>query len=129
MKRTLAFACLIAGLALFGTPGVEAQNFQWGLIDGTLPAPTLLRGNLNATIVKQGVGSYKLTFTVPVFYLQITSQAGGPGGDATNTLASVDYDTLNPRVVYIAIFGIGGSVPRTTELFRTDARFSVEMRR
>ena len=130
MKRLLLAACLLSGLILFSAPRAEAQNFQWGLIDGTPPTPTRIRGNLNATIVRQGMGSYKLTFTVPVFYVQVTSQAGGPGGDASQTMASVTYDTLNPRIIYVAIYGIRqGGVPDTTELYRTDARFSIEMRR
>jgi hypothetical protein len=130
MKRLLFAACLIAGVTLFSAPLAEAQDFQWGLIDGTQANPTRIRGNLNATIVRQGVGSYRLTFTVPVFYVQVTSQAGGPGGDAAPTLASVTYDTSNPRIIYVGIFGIRqGGAPATTELYRTNARFSIEMRR
>jgi hypothetical protein len=130
MRRLLIAALVVAGLALLASPPVEAQAFQWGLYDGTVANPVRLRGNLAANVVRTSAGLYTLTFANPVFYVQVTSLTGGPSGDVTPSVASVSYDTSNPRVIYVRIYGIFPGTPAgTTELNLRNGRFSIEVRR
>ena len=103
MKRLLIAAFVVMSLPFFASRPLKAQAFQWGLYDGVAATPVRLRGNLNATVVRTSAGFYKLTFTAPVYYVQVTSLTGGPSGDVTPTVASVAYDTSNARVIYLTI--------------------------
>jgi hypothetical protein len=130
MRRLLIAALVVAGLALFASPPLEAQAFQWGLYDGVAATPVRLRGNLAATVVRTGTGFYKLTFANPVYYVQVTSLTGGPSGDVTPSVASVSYDTTNARVIYVTIYGIYSGAPAdTSKLTPLNGRFSIEVRR
>jgi hypothetical protein len=130
MKHLLLAVFVVVGLSLFVSPPLKAQAFQWGLYDGVAATPVRLRGNLNATVVRTSTGFYKLTFTAPVYYVQVTSLTGGTGGDVTPTVASVTYDTSNARVIYLTIYGIYSGTPAgTSKLTPLDGRFSIEVRR
>lgn len=103
---------------------------EWGLVDGTAAAPSVIRGNTTPTVTRTGTGSYRLQFGFTVEHILVTSQTLGPAGDATPTLASVVKDSANPRVIYVRVYAIAnGGSPNTTQLSPTNARFSFVIRR
>ena len=127
MRRLMAGVFLL--VVLMTTREAWAHG-DWGLVDGTAAAPSVIRGNITPTVTRPGTGLYRLQFGFPVEHILVTSQTLGVGGDATTTLASVVKDSANPRVIYVYIYAIGnGGSPNTTRLSLTNARFSFVIRR
>lgn len=120
MRRTFVFL-----LFVFAASALHAQN--WVVIDGVPATPVRLSGSINPPVQKLAAGFYKVTLPQVSRWVLATSTTGGSGGDATPTLASVRYDTSNPRIIYVTIYGVG-SAGAATVLKAIDGRFSLEVR-
>ena len=124
---SFGFALLL--LAFAGPRAAEAHQ-QWGVISGEAATPAVVQGNLQVQVARVATGSYRLTFPAATQHVLVTPQKRGPLGDASDTLASVVRDTINPRVFFVSVYAIGsGSPPQTTLLTRTNAWLSVAVQR
>lgn len=122
--RRILFALVLLMLA----GALHAQS--WVVIDGKPANPVVLNGNINVTVQRIGTnaGFYRVTLPQQSRWILATPAAGGPGGDAPQTVASVRFDTANPRIIYVTIYVIGKLSTGAAVLTPGDARFSLEVR-
>jgi hypothetical protein len=124
---SVAFVLVV--LVLAAPRPIEAHQ-QWGVISGEAAAPAVVQGNLQVQVARLSTGYYRLTFPAATQHILVTPQKRGSLGDASNTLASVVRDSINPRVFFVSVYAIGsGTPPDTTLLSRTNAWLSVAAQR
>ena len=118
-RFVLAAALVLVSAAAFGQ--------QWAVVE---PNGTVVSGNLNPAVTRQGPGAYRVTLPLGTAsrFVLVTSQTGGGLGDVAETIATVRFDTSNRRVLFINVKAVGVTTGGAATLTQRDGRFSIEVR-